>query len=230
MKVDLLISLGQLILTGLGQGLAYTSCYIIIGQYFDKRKAVAMGLASFSSGVGALACPPLILLLFQQYGFTGMFLILGACSLHICAAGALFRPLKVSTRVLTTITIEHAEVALPESMRNCETEPGDEDTLLKKDQRTTEMEKTTLKMDNTEEDTSQCDIESKGLDVDDTPGPNRTFKERYVLLFRCPPFLALVFVVFTLGYSLGLMSGFLPAIAVENGVDEANAAFLLSMR
>ena len=193
-----------------------------------------MGLASFSSGIGALACPPLILLLFKQYGFTGMFLILGACSLHICVAGALFRPLTPSTRVLTTVTIEHAEVALPNSMRNCETEPGDEDTLLKTDnctdQRTTEMEKTTLKMDKMESDTSQCDIESKGLDVDETPGPNRTCKERYVLLFRCPPFLALVFVVFTLGYSLGLLSGFLPAIAVENGVDEANAAFLLSMR
>ena len=193
-----------------------------------------MGLASFSSGVGALACPPLILLLFEQYGFTGMFLILGACSLHICVAGALFRPLMPSTRVLTITVIDQGEALLPESERNYKTKPENEDILLTKDnctdQRTTEMEKTTLTIDNTAEDTSQRVIESKGQNVHNKPGQNRTFKERYILLFKCPPFLALVFVVFTLGYSLGLMSGFVPAIAVENGVDKAKAAFLLSIK
>ena len=190
-----------------------------------------MGLASFSSGVGSLASPPLIFLLLKQYGFTGMFLILGACSLHICVAGALFRPLKVSTRVLTITVIEQKEALIQKSDTNHDTKPENEDTLLKKDnctdQRTTEMEKTTL---NTEEDTSQYDIELKGQNVNDVPGQNRTFKERYILLFKCPPFLALVFVVFTLAYSVGLMSGFVPAIAVENGVHKANAALLLSIK
>ena len=191
-----------------------------------------MGLASFSSGVGALACPPLILLLFKQYGFTGMFLILGACSLHICVAGALFRPLTPSTRVLTTTVIEQEEVFLPESERNYATQSGNEDTLLKKEifQVITEMEKTTLKIDNKDKDMSWCDTESKGQHVKDKPVNNRTFKERYMALFKCPSFFALMFVVFTLSYCLSLTSGFLPAIAVENGVDEANAAFLLSIR
>ena len=192
-----------------------------------------MGLASFSSGVGALACPPLILLLFKQYGFTGMFLILGACSLHICVAGALFRPLKVSTRVLKTTVIEQQDIFLPESTTNCETELKDEDTLLMRDKcndpATTETEMTTSKINDAKEDMSQCNTISKGQNLKAIPGHNKTFIERYKVLIKCPPFLALLFVVFTLGYSLGLMGNFLPALAVENGIDETNAALLLSI-
>ena len=194
-----------------------------------------MGLASFSSGVGALACPPLILLLFQQYGFTGMFLVLGACSLHICVAGALFRPLTLSTRVLSVKMIEQQEAQqealIPGSRRNCETKLDNEDTLPKENgfHITTKMEKRTLNIDNTEEVMSRCNKGSKVENVKDTPVHNRTFKERYKVLFKSPPFFGLMFVVFTLSYSLGLMSGFLPAIAVENGVDKTNAAFILSI-
>ena len=173
-----------------------------------------MGLAAFSSGIGALACPPVILLLFKYYGFTGLFLIFGGCALHICVAGALFRPLEPSTRVLATTVTEQEEVFLPESERNHETISGNKETFLNKD----------------DGNTSLCNTKSKVQKDKDTPVHNRTFKERYKILFKCPPFLGLMFVMFTLCYCLSLMSGFLPAIAVENGVGEKNAAFILSIK
>ena len=179
-----------------------------------------MGIASFFSSVGALVFPPLLLLLFRHYGFAGMFLVLGACSLHICVAGALFRPLTPSLQIMINTGGKHKDRSLPENEEN----PAAEDTLSKP------VITEEVKRNKTEVLVSNNNTETEGQIVKHMSDNKITLKERYKVLFKSPSFLAYVFLVFTLGYSLGVMSGFIPALAIENGVEEDRAAFLLSIR
>jgi len=80
------------ILTGIGASFIFAPSYIIVGQYFDKKKGKAMGLATLGSGLGTVALAPIIRLLLNQYSFFGAMLIMGALQLNNCVAGCLFRP------------------------------------------------------------------------------------------------------------------------------------------
>ena len=65
----------------------------MVGQYFDKYKAIAMGLATAGSGFGIFSYPPLMQLIFTQYGFFGAMLVSGAVMFNNVVSGALYRPL-----------------------------------------------------------------------------------------------------------------------------------------
>ena len=61
-------------------------------NYFEKKRALAMSLGTVATGVGAFF-PPVMLYLFETYGFTGAFIIISAISLHSLIAGMLYRPI-----------------------------------------------------------------------------------------------------------------------------------------
>ena len=89
----------------MGTALVYTPGYIIVGEYFEKRKALAMSLATFASGLGAMF-PPVMLYLFERYGYSGALLIIAAISLHCCAGGILYRPLSDNFKDKKIIHVE----------------------------------------------------------------------------------------------------------------------------
>ncbi|ELT99982.1 hypothetical protein CAPTEDRAFT_136933 [Capitella teleta] len=71
------------LLSGFGGVLVFTPAYIIVGEYFDKRKGTAMGLATIGSGLGSLIFVPEFAvekgfshseaaLLLSVYGFTDL--------------------------------------------------------------------------------------------------------------------------------------------------------------
>ncbi len=69
-----------------------TPSIILIGEYFDTRKALAHGLSvSLAGGVGAIF-PPVLLYLFKHYGFTSTMMILAGIGLNCCVGGMLYRP------------------------------------------------------------------------------------------------------------------------------------------
>ena len=72
--------------------LIYTPGYIIVVDYFEKKRALAMSLGTVATGFGAFF-PPVMLYLFETYGFTGAFVIMAAISLHSLLAGMLYRPI-----------------------------------------------------------------------------------------------------------------------------------------
>ena len=72
--------------------LIYVPGYIIVVNYFEKKRALAMSLGTVATGFGALF-PPVMLYLFETYGFTGAFVIIAAISLHSLLAGMLYRPI-----------------------------------------------------------------------------------------------------------------------------------------
>ena len=86
-------------LTGLGRALTYGPSLIIVGQYFDKRRSLAVGIASSGAAFSSCVFPFLFEYLFAHYGFSGSFWILGAITSHFYICAALSRPLQLHQRI-----------------------------------------------------------------------------------------------------------------------------------
>ncbi|KYO24999.1 monocarboxylate transporter 2 isoform X1 [Alligator mississippiensis] len=85
------------LISGFGLALNLQPSVIIIGKYFLKRRPLANGLAMAGSPVMLCTLAPLNQFLFDNFGWRGSFLILGAILLNCCVAGALFRPIGPAT-------------------------------------------------------------------------------------------------------------------------------------
>jgi len=59
------------VIGGFGLGLMYLSVYVIIGNWFENRRAFATGIASCGSGVGTFIFNPLSMVLIEVYGWRG---------------------------------------------------------------------------------------------------------------------------------------------------------------
>ena len=82
-------------LTGFGGALVYAPAIVIVGQYFDKRRSLALGISTAGSGLGIFAFAPIIEVLLEHYDYMGGLLITGALKLNACVSGALYRPLQI---------------------------------------------------------------------------------------------------------------------------------------
>ncbi|KAL3871116.1 hypothetical protein ACJMK2_039135 [Sinanodonta woodiana] len=80
------------LLGGFGSSLVYVPSLIIVSQYFNKKRGLAIGLSSAGVGLGTLFIPPLFGILFDHYGFQGACLILSGIILNSVIAAFLFRP------------------------------------------------------------------------------------------------------------------------------------------
>ena len=66
---------------------------VVISQYFNKRLALANGLAMSGGSLGMLIVPLLFQLLLDTYGLYGCLLVMSACTLNMIPATALLRPI-----------------------------------------------------------------------------------------------------------------------------------------
>lgn len=53
------------------------SAYTAYNEYFNKKKALSIGLATSGSGIGTIAIPPLLRWLFDNFSFSGAILLYG---------------------------------------------------------------------------------------------------------------------------------------------------------
>ncbi|XP_045202602.2 monocarboxylate transporter 12-like [Mercenaria mercenaria] len=81
-------------LEGLGTAISYPSVIATIGEYFDKRRGLATGLAFSGSNVGWFVFAPILSALFEDIGYTGTLMIIAGMALNILVTAALFRPVK----------------------------------------------------------------------------------------------------------------------------------------
>jgi MFS family permease len=81
-------------LTGLGNGLAYTACLLAVNDYFSRRRATALGLATCGAGLGGFCLPLLTQFLIERFAFRGCMLILAGLCFNMVACGAAFYPLE----------------------------------------------------------------------------------------------------------------------------------------
>ena len=71
----------------------YLCAYVMIGHYFDKKRALATGIATCGSGVGTFVFAPLTVFLLKQFGWKGTMLILGGITLNGVVCAAAYRPI-----------------------------------------------------------------------------------------------------------------------------------------
>ena len=88
------------ILGGLGRAFTYSPGLVIVGEYFNNRRGLAVGLATSGVGLGSFTFPPIIEMMFNEYGFSGTFLILSAVTANFFVCGALFRPLELHRQLM----------------------------------------------------------------------------------------------------------------------------------
>ncbi|XP_035683158.1 monocarboxylate transporter 13-like isoform X2 [Branchiostoma floridae] len=92
--VHLYITVG--VLVGLGSSLAMFPSLSLVGKYFDKKRAIANGIAFSGVGVGNIVFPLIFTYLIEEYGWRGSFLIAAGVMLNITAFAALLRPIHLA--------------------------------------------------------------------------------------------------------------------------------------
>lgn len=78
---------------GTGFALFYLPALVMVSMYFDRRRALATGIAVCGSGVGGLVFAPLYEYLMQIYGWQGTLWIMSAIVLNAVVCGAVCRPI-----------------------------------------------------------------------------------------------------------------------------------------
>lgn len=84
---------------GIGKSLAYQPGLVVVGQHFEKRRSIAVGLATAGGGIGTLVLPPLFESVLEHYSFSGGLLIIAAISLHMCISGMLYKTVAHKARL-----------------------------------------------------------------------------------------------------------------------------------
>ena len=82
-------------ISGLGAGLCLSSHYVILGFNFCNKLNVATGIAVSGCGVGTMFFTPLMEAAREQYGNSGLFLILAGLSFHQVLFGCMFFPSEI---------------------------------------------------------------------------------------------------------------------------------------
>uniref|UniRef100_A0A0B7BLW9 Major facilitator superfamily (MFS) profile domain-containing protein n=1 Tax=Arion vulgaris TaxID=1028688 RepID=A0A0B7BLW9_9EUPU len=86
------------LLGGVGFGLMYLPSIVAVSIYFEKRRAVATGIAVCGSGIGTFFLAPVTDYLVFEYNWRWTLLLLGGIVLNGMVFGALVRPLKLQHR------------------------------------------------------------------------------------------------------------------------------------
>ena len=82
---------------GIGLGLQLVPAIVIVGYYFERRRALATGIACSGAGAGMLIFAYFTQYLLTMYNWKEALLILAALSLHGTVMGCLMRPLQMHT-------------------------------------------------------------------------------------------------------------------------------------
>jgi len=80
------------VLIGIGSGMLLMSSLVLLQQYFNRRRALAVSIACIGFSVGGLTFGPLTVTLLQMYTIRGTLLVLAAIYFQMSAFSCLFRP------------------------------------------------------------------------------------------------------------------------------------------
>ncbi|XP_054840170.1 monocarboxylate transporter 14 isoform X2 [Eublepharis macularius] len=78
---------------GIGSGMVYLPAVVMVGEYFQKRRALAQGLSTTGTGFGAFLMTVFLKYLCMEFGWRDAMFIQGAVCLNLCVCGALMRPI-----------------------------------------------------------------------------------------------------------------------------------------
>ncbi|UJR13807.1 hypothetical protein I4U23_000818 [Adineta vaga] len=114
---------------GIGMGLLYLPSIIMVGYYFEGKRAIATGIVTAGTGIGSIIIPPISRYLFNAFGWKYGLVILSVLLLScvICCAFMLpLKPMRIRRNVpsvdviddnvfssKTTSVVNHAAVIVP---------------------------------------------------------------------------------------------------------------------
>ncbi|XP_052815300.1 monocarboxylate transporter 12-like isoform X2 [Mya arenaria] len=127
----LMLTFSYGLLSGIGMSLPYFNSVVIVANYFNKRRALAIGIAESGSGLGTVIFAPLTYTLISKFGWRGSLLILSGIVANIIVCGALYRPLES----ITECSDKELSDQIPESIHAIDDKRKDTDsdeTLLEK--------------------------------------------------------------------------------------------------
>ncbi|KAH3853453.1 hypothetical protein DPMN_095977 [Dreissena polymorpha] len=215
------------ILGGVGRSFTYTPSLIIVGYYFNKRRGLAVGLATAGVGVGNFVFPPVIEQMFEYYSFQGTFLILAAITCNFFVCGAMFRSLELHRQIMKNDRIakerqefqQNGEVVSSVLLKKKTSISSSENKLssnIKPENRTSSFIQRKF---------SQVKLALKGNQTQ--TGAKKPLLE--LSLFRNFGFTALCLQLFLYTLAFNLTFVFLPALAREKGISKIDGALLLSI-
>ncbi|XP_045195938.2 monocarboxylate transporter 4-like isoform X2 [Mercenaria mercenaria] len=228
------------ILGGVGRAFVYTPGLIIVGYYFSKKRGIAVGLATSGVAFGSFLLPPLTELLFNEYGFSGTFIVLAAIMSNFFVCGSLFRPLGLHRRLISIErnksegsksitkdgTMEHLLHPIPVRTANI-TQNFSETKLSSSLEITDEMTKETTETSMTKQIRSRLKMVFSSSDSGAAQTKRKPLLE--VSLLKNFAFCALCIQLFLFTLSLNSTFVFLPALAEEHGVTPIEGAYLVSI-
>ena len=77
---------------GFGSSCLFVSCYVIISQYFDKKRALATGIVASGTGVGVFAVAPICQSLLDAYDWRNTYRITAGYFSVVCILCLTFVP------------------------------------------------------------------------------------------------------------------------------------------
>ncbi|XP_036366583.1 monocarboxylate transporter 12-like [Octopus sinensis] len=92
-SIDMMIVTYGLI-AGVSLGMSFFTGQIIAGFYFEKKRALAIGISNCGGGMGTLVANMLLEYLIDFYGLRGTLLLISGALLNIVVFGSLCRPLQ----------------------------------------------------------------------------------------------------------------------------------------
>ncbi|CAF1177696.1 unnamed protein product [Adineta steineri] len=100
---------------GIGMGLIYLPSIIMVGYYFEDKRAIATGIVTAGTGIGSITFGPLSRVLFNIFGWKYGLIILAAILLLCVICAALMVPLKPikKRRILQPTEINDDNVFAP---------------------------------------------------------------------------------------------------------------------
>ena len=205
---------------------------VVIPQYFVKRRALAMGLSSCGSGVGAMAFAPLTRWLIDQFGWRGTLAIEGALALNMVACSLVFRPIvRPTTTNMPAPDLKPILVTLDAANENVATDlqfakvPNDMSIHTDDESRYTQVEPCVEIQEHIEEETHR-DVESRSrcCQIWEALTPSLSFS-----VFKDRRFALYSSATLWLCVGFGVVFAFLPDMAIERGISSGRAALLIAV-
>ncbi|XP_048772237.1 monocarboxylate transporter 9-like [Ostrea edulis] len=135
---------------GIGMGLIYLPSIVIIGYWFERKRAFATGIAVCGSGIGALIFAPINRQLLEEYDWKQSLVIVAGIVLNCAVCGALFRPIasvskkRMKRGIVTRGSIMKALIAEKERQRTISNGSLD-NCIITKDNRLIKIDKIDLR-------------------------------------------------------------------------------------
>ncbi|KAK4008227.1 hypothetical protein OUZ56_013378 [Daphnia magna] len=212
------------VLFGVADGLIFTPIVVGVGFYFDKRRALATGIALCGSGAGTFVFAPVIYLLLETYTVSGAFLILSGIYLNCAVLGSLLVPLKPQRRKklqedVKLFVDDVVTQSVPHTFNEVERVDQNEVTVQE------QLVKKTVHSGKLEQQCASDPIDQKPVQKH-LANVLKLFK---FSLFRSPTFVVVCVSSFFQSIGWFVPSVYLTAHATKMGIPKGEAPFLLSV-